>query len=633
MQLYVSGNSPESLRAIENLTRLCQEALPGSYTVPIVNVLDDPAAAQAERIMRTPTLVKTFPRPERRVVGDLSDRESVLEALDLPRELVRDKEQVVVELGRLAYDRHAGLLLGSPDGIVVLDAEGKVVFANHAAKHLLGWPEPDPSGRQWGIPRLENATTSVRLPLGQDRFAEARAGVVEWSGRLCQLVCLRDVTPYVAAENRASSQIAELLEANDKLDRDANIDPLTRVLNRRGLQHALNEEVSRRKRSCDAIAALMIDCDDFKGINDALGHAAGDLVLRALAETTAATLRPQDHIGRIGGDEFLVLLPSTQLSAAVQVAERILTELSKREPPAGLRDRLVTVSIGAALVPPAVDILDEVIEAASAPLQLAKGHGKHRVVIAQGGVAMAPPQSTMESDTERVILDPASLRVVRQGIVDIASGEPEGWEFLVRGPKGRWEMPQALFDAARNLGLQDILDRHCFQASLLAAHGLSGQRHHINVLPSTLLHRCGEELLRALEGRPRNAQLCLELNEEEILGDPGLLMTARLALRRLGVLFALDNVGFGRAALESLILLQPDMIKLRMGLVDHVASSAGRARDLQRLVAAAHSLGIQVIAQGVESQADAAALRNMGVTRGQGFLWGAPVDVACQASP
>jgi EAL domain-containing protein (putative c-di-GMP-specific phosphodiesterase class I) len=194
----------------------------------------------------------------------------------------------------------------------------------------------------------------------------------------------------------------------------------------------------------------------------------------------------------------------------------------------------------------------------------------------------------------------------------------------VRGPSGELEAPRALFEAARNLGLIEQLDLSCLDATLRASSQLASHaRRHINLLPSTLFGRSPLDLAAIARTHERGT-LCLELDAREIVGDPAALRPARAALRELGVLLALDNVAFARNALEALIVLEPDLIKLEMGLVDGVTHHPGQARDLGRLLRVARQLGVDVVAQGVQSEQDKHTLCALGVRGGQGFLWDRP---------
>ncbi len=181
---------------------------------------------------------------------------------------------------------------------------------------------------------------------------------------------------YAVERHRIQRQLDE---ANERLEALSRQDPLTEVLNRRGLEALLNVERSRSQRRGLDLVALLIDCDDFKRINDELGHAAGDQVLMQIAELLGEATRAVDHVARIGGDEFLILVSETHLDAALEVAERVRRKVSEKPLSVPGGEVEMTVSIGAANVTYAPDVHSLVIATQEA-LRQAKQKGKDRVM-------------------------------------------------------------------------------------------------------------------------------------------------------------------------------------------------------------------------------------------------------------
>jgi EAL domain-containing protein (putative c-di-GMP-specific phosphodiesterase class I) len=228
-------------------------------------------------------------------------------------------------------------------------------------------------------------------------------------------------------------------------------------------------------------------------------------------------------------------------------------------------------------------------------------------------------------DVYEIVRRPASVRVAAQPIVHTRDGSVFGYELLARGIKGgALETPDALFSTARRNNVMAAIDLVCLRRCIEACHSLpKGIRVDVNVYPSTLLDTRVEEICDILARAPA-CQLVLELNEQEFIGDPHLIVPKLRQLRAAGILIGLDDIGFGRSSFETLLTVEPDVVKIDRGAVSGLAGSPDRRRTLRRMLRCLESLGPEVIAEGVETQADAEILIAMGVHLAQGFLWGRP---------
>jgi diguanylate cyclase (GGDEF)-like protein len=740
LKLYLNGSSRVSQEAVRNLSVLCHEAIAGEHEVTIIDVSTDSSEADTAKIIWTPTLVKTFPLPERRIVGNLSDHDWVIHALDLPLDeipprqaeapkpiekmpllLIAEPERVQKLFGQISdqvltrqehtlqgarlavrrehfaaglldwnpltgpegecieflhevctdvpivvlldssespdaksilnhgaadvisyddvqtdqfeeflrksiarhmvHDQLRALLRSSPDGMLILDADGVVRYANPAAEFILSLRYSQLIGRRLHQ-LLPGMQTTGRFMVGSGRFVEARAAGVAWFGRSSQILSLRDVTTHVDAERSTRKLLSALQARNERLSEDVIHDPLTGLLNRRGLHEALLLEVDRGRRSSAPLAALLIDCDDFKGINDLLGHSVGDQALRFVATVTSDSLRPNDRVGRVGGDEFFVLLPDARPAEAARVGDRILKNLATQPRPETLKDRTVTVSIGSTRVPAGTSSIDDVIAAASAALKMAKAHGKSRVSLGHETGFTLPN----DSSELRKLLEPRRLRVVTQTIVNLPDGRAAGYELFVRGPKGEFELPETLFELARTLNTLADFDLHCLRTVLAAGAALpSKERRHVNLLPDTIAHDSAEPVFSMLLDSHPPFDLCVEISARELVDEPAAIRSSRQWFRDHGVSFALDNIGFERNSLEALILLEPDFVKINAG---RTPNDAGQNRDLRRFTGVAQQLGAEIIVAGVESQESAEFLAERGVHLAQGDFWGKPSELS-----
>ncbi|MCP4868341.1 MAG: diguanylate cyclase [Proteobacteria bacterium] len=337
------------------------------------------------------------------------------------------------------------------DGIVVLGGgDGRVSFANPAAVALLErsydelvgspFPHAPPDGQQIALVELPRTDGSLLL--------EIHAQTTRWEGRSARMLTLRDAVAHRAAEGVLRELNARLRQANDRLEALARFDPLTGLLNRRGLERTLEQESARARREDGTIYALLIDLDDFKRVNEGLGHAVGDVVLKEVARRVREVLRTSDEVGRLGGDEFLVILGCCEASAARAVGERIRLGLAQPMIAHGA-DVRVTASISIAPVSADAVSVEEALIATRRGLRASKSAGKNFVT----------DQAILQPD--RDVRDPVAdaLEALRGGTAARAWAQPI---FETRGgaagrlrdadPRARWTLLLTRGTAGARLG-------------------------------------------------------------------------------------------------------------------------------------------------------------------------------------
>ncbi len=428
----------------------------------------------------------------------------------------------------------------------------------------------------------------------------------------------------------------DVIRQTSDLETEANRDVLTGLLNRRGLHKVVPTEFERAGRGGGRIAAILIDVDDFKLVNDRLGHGAGDAVLEELASRLTLGLRPMDSLARIGGDEFLALLPGTRLAEGRRVAERMRAAISDRPIDFESHKVGVTASLGVSLLPEDPIGVDEIIVLTEQALSQSKGAGKNTVSDNLGSPNLpgAGPTSHDFGFIVERLLRQSVLSAVAQPIMDLDDGRVRGYELLSRGPMGEFSEPIDFFRASQDQGELTRVDLRCLEVCLEAAAGLpEGVRLHVNLFPSTLLDTPTEALLRVLRagsGARKLGTFCVEISEQQVVGDPLALRERIDSLRQTGIVIALDDVGFGRSSLETLLVLEPDVIKLDRAFIQGLNLHPGRRSNVQRLMGFAGVLKAEVIAEGIENEEERGALVDCEVSLGQGFLWGPPTPVAVE---
>jgi diguanylate cyclase (GGDEF)-like protein len=436
----------------------------------------------------------------------------------------------------------------------------------------------------------------------------------------------------VRVEEIVEKRTHELRRANEVLKREtakritaqkiANVDSLTDLLNRRGLEAELSKEIRRASRTDAPLTAVLLDCDDFKRINETLGHAVGDVVLKEVATRLKDSLRPTDHVARIGGDEFLVLLPDTRMAEAMHAGERLRLAVSDNPLRLASGPVKLTASLGIERVPMSVVSIEEVLARTHLSLRHSKRTGKNRVSSREGkGSATGPSLSNVV----QALRLGDSFRAVKQAIVSLSDEAVVGWEFLSRGPRGSFEMPYDFFRVALERNILTLVDLHCLRACIASSRSLpAGMSCHVNLLPSTMLSMPEGRLVELFAPTGGGRGFCVEVSEQQFIGDPSCLRGPVRALKNLGVQVAIDDVGFGRSSLETLIMLEPDVVKIDQRIVKGASLDRGREQLLRRLVKVVAAMGSELIAEGIESREDLGLLREVGVPLGQGFLWGRP---------
>jgi diguanylate cyclase (GGDEF)-like protein/PAS domain S-box-containing protein len=442
--------------------------------------------------------------------------------------------------------------------------------------------------------------------------------VVRWLGTQ------RDVTDRM----RVSARLHEL----------AYFDTLTGLANRAALHDELRSAMHRARVHETEIALLQIDVDDFRRVNDQWGHQAGDALLRVAADRLRSVIRPQDVLARVGGDEFSLLLKDLPAGEGERVAKelagRILTAV--RDAPHEVGDlRLETrVSVGIGLFRQGTTTsTSDLVHDADLALESAKAAGKDtlRVHRAVSGEAVLVPDDAFDpaaaAGALHRVLAEGAVTAVYQPIVDLASGAVVGYEALARGPEGSpLHRPDRLFAAAAAAGRTVELDWVCRIAAVRGAldAGLgAGASLFLNTEPTAVDAPCPAEHAEVWARAEQELELVVEITERAITARPAELARAIADQRAGGHVVALDDVGADVRSLALLSLIDPDVIKLDLGLVQD-RPSTDQAAIVSAVAAERERTGAHVLAEGIENDADLEVARALGATLGQGWRLGRP---------
>jgi diguanylate cyclase (GGDEF)-like protein/PAS domain S-box-containing protein len=449
---------------------------------------------------------------------------------------------------------------------------------------------------------------------------EGSPQVVRWLGTQ------RDVTDRM----RASARLHEL----------AYFDTLTGLANRAALHDELRSAMHRARVHEHEIALLGIDLDDFGAVNRRYGNEAGDALLRVAADRLRSVIRPQDLLARTGGNEFALLLKDLLAGEGERVAKELAARIlaAARETPHEVGDlRLETrLSIGIGLYRQGTTTTTtDLARDADLALAAAKSAGKdtvrvHRAV--SGDAVLAADDAFDASGAGAVaeldrVLAGGLVAAVYQPIVELESREVVGYEALARGPEGSpLHRPDRLFAAAAACGRVVELELACRRAALQGAldAGLgAGASLFVNTEPSAIdaAPAAGDEAL--WDEAARELSLVLEITERAITGRPAELVRAIGERRAGGQVIALDDVGADVRSLALLPLVDPDVIKLDISLVQD-RPSAEQAAIVSAVAAERERTGAHVVAEGIETEEHRLIARSLGATLGQGWLFGRP---------
>jgi diguanylate cyclase (GGDEF)-like protein len=453
----------------------------------------------------------------------------------------------------------------------------------------------------------------------------------------CLLLALVAITVWLSHRVlRMADQLelsrSELRKLYEAARSDALIDALTGLGNHRAFQEEFDRQLQYSKRYGTPFSLVLIDLDNFKRINDSLGHAAGDEVLAQMGRLLNSSVREVDRAFRVGGDEFAMLMPRTTHGEALIVARRLLANAV--QPQAGARAGTPgSFSAGISSCPSLATARVQLYAQADAALLSAKRHGRTSVEVFDPG-RHGPVEEDRASDlgtAVKTIIETRALRPVYQPIVELKSGRVVGYEGLVRTlPNSPFHGPDGLFSTAEAVGRLVELDLACVDVITQGARAIPEHMLlSINLSPRTL--EAPEFTVSGLvEIFERNKiapkRVVLEVTEREDPEDVEHLRRRTEACREVGIRVAADDVGAGNAGLRLLTQVRFDIVKVDLSLVQGGPVRQPYRDVLQSIAELAARWDAYVIAEGVETQEQLRLLRALGIDAAQGYLLAAPSE-------
>lgn len=527
------------------------------------------------------------------------------------------------------------------DGLLILDDEFRVVTANPGYREMTGFSEAELIGMRPQV--LDIMAVDMQT---QTQIAEALRDTGQWRGDLhtrgkdgsviylfANIIALRGDEGLPVKYVAACSDLTAIRNAEKDLQYLAHYDSLTGLPNRALATDRLEHAISRSRRERHRLALLFIDLDDFKRINDTLGHRAGDEVLKVVADRMRNQVRNMDTVARFAGDEFMVVLERIdEIENAAAVARKLIAALSR---PMLIEGRSISIgaSIGIGIYPSDGQDQDALIQAADTAMYAAKNTGRNGFAFYSAEMTEQVRSTMMREQELRGALRYNELCLHFQPQIRLSDMAVEGMEALIR-----WNHPQrGLLTAAEVIPFAErselivdigewVLMETCRQIVAWQALGLPSFRVAVNASPAQM--RDGR-LLRSIDAAIKTYNIApgileIEITENVSQSDPDSIATLE-ALQKIGVGISIDDFGIGYSSLSSLKSLPIQRLKIDRAFISGLPNDRNDVMLTETIIAIAHRLNLNVVAEGIETAEQSAFLRAHHCETVQGFYYARPM--------
>jgi diguanylate cyclase (GGDEF)-like protein/PAS domain S-box-containing protein len=540
------------------------------------------------------------------------------------------------------------------EGVLTTDAGGRIVYANRAAELLIGKPASDALGhtlqevislvdegdrKSLGDPVRQCITTGARVHIGRRGMVVANDGPGERSIELT-VSPLRDASGEVAGTVIALRDVSDLRGLTRQMSYQASHDALTGLVNRREFERRLQESIEAAHAGGQRAVLCYLDLDRFKAVNDECGHVAGDSMLREVAALLKDAVRDSDTVGRLGGDEFGILLAGCPLEKARQIADDVVRAVADYR--FVWKDRIfnIGVSIGLVEVSRESGSLEDALGAADSACYLAKRQGSHVQVYSARDEAVARQRGEIHwLQLLQSALKDNGFELHAQPIVavDAQSASGPGLEVLLRlkDSNGAMIAPSEFMQAAERYRLMPHVDRWVVQTALAAlgrgaVRLVPGRCLCINLSGQTLGDAGFLEFVVDCLDRTGVApdRICFEVTENSVITNIEHARRFIGVLHTMGCQFALDDFGSGLSSFANLRHLPLDYLKIHGEFIHNLASDVVNQAMVTAMIKLARSLNFRVVAEQVEDMSALDSVRRMGVDFVQGYQVGRPQPLA-----
>lgn len=541
----------------------------------------------------------------------------------------REQDEKHLNLAKIAFDT-------ASEGIMIVNTEGMIIGINKGFTDITGYQEADILGK-----------TPLVFQLAQHSFWHALKKTGKWTGEVTNyrqsgeeyiewltVTAYKDVYGKVIKYVCVFADITEIKQSQQQLSALVNHDPLTGLPNRRLITEMFGQAIKNAFRNETEFAVLFVDLDRFKTINDSLGHHMGDQLLLMVTDRIQRCLRANDIVGRLGGDEFIVMLEDLEhRDQAATKATQILQILNEMFLIEG-RELFISASIGIAMYPHDGKTVDEVIKAADLAMYQAKNNGKNQCLFYCNTLGKhADERFKLEHDLRRA-LEKNQFELFYQVQVDLKTGLMIGAEALVRWRHPELGMipPLKFIPLAEETGLilpigEWVLRQAAQQATIWAELNPDFKKIAVNVSAVQIMQShfmdtvCG--ILLETDCAP--CLIELEITESALMKHTEHVMNSFQQIRSLGISIAIDDFGTGYSSLSLLKRLPLNQIKIDRSFIKDLPEDEDDAAISSAIYAMASQLGFTVVAEGIETEDQEQFLKALGCQEAQGYLYSHPL--------
>ncbi len=585
----------------------------------------------------------------RRVIADVERAEELARANAALANEIAERERAEAALAQ-ERDRLEVTLHSIGDAVITTDAEGGVQYLNPVAESLTGWPLEEARGRQLAaVFRIvsessgKRAADPVRRCLEENRAPPMARDIVLISrpgrkyGIQASAAPIRAQGGDVLGVVLVFNDVTEARQLAQEAVRQASHDPLTDLINRREFERRLEHSVASAKQYGLQHALCYLDLDQFKIVNDTVGHMAGDELLKQVTVLLRKTVRSRDTLARLGGDEFGLLLNNCPLAKAVEIAEMAVAEVRGFRFVWKERAFQLGVSIGLVPIVAGAEGTAKLLAQADVACYSAKDAGRNRVHVYEGEGSSSRRHAQMVRAAElRGAVEEDRFRLFCQPIVPLADpAEPVHYELLLRmlDTEGKIVPPNAFIPAAERYGLMAAIDRWVIRTAFgryrELFHGPGSSQIAINLSGNTLNDESLFDFIqeRMLEHEIPPLRVCFEITETAAIHNLSRVTRFIVAMKESGCRFALDDFGSGLSSLTYLKNLPVDYLKIDGSFVRNMTEDAVDRAMVSAINEVGHTTGLRTVAEHVHSDEIVEILREMGIDYAQGYALGRPRPV------
>lgn len=543
---------------------------------------------------------------------------------------------------------HKRAMEQSSNGIVICDASVAglpIAYVNPAFERITGYMAKEAIGRNCRFlldtDSAQEASLEIRMAIREQREGHAllrnyrKDGTLFWND--LRIAPVRDENDVVTHFVGVQSDITERIEHENALAFQASHDVLTGLPNRYLLEDRLQQAISMSQRNSLSVGVVFIDLDHFKVFNDSIGHGAGDQILQRLAERFGSCIRDGDTLARFGGDEFLLVCPNLADPAVlVHIVERLFVAM---QPPICIESQDVQAgaSIGIALYPNDGKTCSDLIKCADIAMYQAKAMGRGNYQFYAPELGLRTAQRLNIENQMRRALDLGEFELYYQPKVSASSGRVCGMEALIRWnhPQRGLVPPMEFIPIAEESGLivpigAWVLQQSCHQNQAWIEAGCSDFTISVNVSIAQFKHKDFSQIVAdaLLQSGLEPQFLTLEITESLVMENPELLILELQRLKALGIRISIDDFGTGYSSLSYLKRLPVDELKIDQSFVRDMNTDTADADICRTIIMIGHNLGLSVVAEGVETEAQASYLMRQRCDALQGYLLSRPAPAS-----